>query len=84
MMACPCARSEPRHIPVQALLRMRIEARKDELMPEQWDRKYGTALERLDDVLAQQRADVNLDAAKATTEDAILVEELLDGRLDLR
>ncbi|MEV8183292.1 hypothetical protein [Specibacter sp. NPDC078692] len=83
-LGCPCARSEPRHIPVQALLRQQIEARREELMPEQWQRKFGTAAEQLDDVLAQQRVVVAAAATTASGEDAALIEALLDGRLDLR
>jgi len=83
-LGCPNARSEPRHIPVQALMRQQMERRREELTPDSWKQLYGTAAEQLDDLLKQQRADVAAAASQATDEDSILIEALLDGRLDLR
>lgn len=83
-LGCANARSEPRQIPIQALLRQRLEALRDELPPQRWQQLYGTAVEQLDDLLKQQRVDVEAAASRATSEDAALVEALLGGRLDLR
>lgn len=83
-LGCPNARSEPRHIPVQALMRQQIERRREELTPDSWKQLYGTAAEQLDDLLKQQRADVAAAASQAMDEDSTLIEALLDGRLDLR
>lgn len=83
-LGCPCSRSEPRHIPIQALLLERIQKRQDSLGPHEWQRVYGRVSAQLDDLLRQQRTDPADAAAKATAEDADLVEALLDGRLDLR
>jgi hypothetical protein len=83
-LGCPNARSEPRHVPVQALLRQEIEGRREELTRERWEELYGTAADQLDDLLMQQRADLAEAASQATSEDADLVTALLDGRLDLR
>lgn len=83
-LGCPNARSEPRQVPIQALLRQRLEALRDELPSQRWQQLYGTAVEQLDDLLKQQRADVAAAASRATSEDAALVEALLGGRLDLR
>ena len=83
-LACPNARSEPRHVPVQALLKQRIEARRLELPAKQWERQFGVAEERLDDLLGAQHADVNAMAAQATDKDLQMIEALLDGKYDLR
>lgn len=83
-LGCANARSEPRQIPIQALLRQRLEALRDELPPQRWQQLYGTAVEQLDDLLKQQRVDVAAAASRTTSEDAALVEALLGGRLDLR
>lgn len=83
-LGCANARSEPRQVPIQALLRQRLETLRDELPRQRWQQLYGTAAEQLDDLLKQQRADVTAAASRATTEDAALVEALLGGRLDLR
>ncbi|WP_235564488.1 hypothetical protein [Arthrobacter sp. Soil762] len=52
-LGCPNARSEPRHIPIQALMRQQIERRREELTPDRWKQLYGTATEQLDDLLKQ-------------------------------
>ena len=83
-LGCPCSRSEPRHIPVQALLFERIQKRQDSLGPAEWQQAYGRVSAQLEDLLRQQRTDPADAAAKATSEDSDLVEALLDGRLDLR
>ena len=83
-LGCSNARSEPRHIPVQALLWQRIEARRLELPAKQWERRFGVAEERLDDLLCAQRADVKTMAAQATDRDLQMIEALLDGKYDLR
>lgn len=83
-LGCPNARSEPRHIPVQALLRQRIEARRLELPAKQWERQFGVAEERLDDLLGAQHADINAMAVQTTDKDLQMIEALLDGKYDLR
>ncbi|NSX37714.1 hypothetical protein HTS88_15100 [Pseudarthrobacter oxydans] len=83
-LGCANARSEPRQVPIQALLRQRLETLRDELPPQRWQQLYGTAAEQLDDLLQQQRAGIAAAASRATDEDAALVDALLGGRLDLR
>ena len=50
----------------------------------EWDRKYASVAARLEDLMELQRADPVADAARATKDDARLVQALLDGELDLR
>lgn len=83
-LGCPNARSEPRHIPVQSLLSKRIRARKLEMPAEQWAQRYQVADEQLQDLLRDQRADVDEMALQTSDHDFQMVEALLDGRYDIR
>lgn len=82
-LGCPNARSEPRHIPIQALLYQRISERRMELSNDEWDQTYGSAAEQLEDLLRQQGVVPAEAAALATVQDSELIEALLDGKLDL-
>ncbi|MFK4297671.1 hypothetical protein ABH924_002827 [Arthrobacter sp. GAS37] len=82
-LTCPCSRSEPRHVPVQALMLTELRARRTEMTPPEWDRRFAPAADRLDDVLRLQRADVPAEAGRASTEDARLVRALLENELEI-
>ncbi|MEA5456794.1 hypothetical protein SPF06_18885 [Sinomonas sp. JGH33] len=83
-LGCPNARSEPRHIPTQAVMLQSITRRRTEFSPSEWEARYATAHEQLTDLLDRQHADPEAAAKKATDEDGRLVELLLDRGLDLR
>jgi len=82
-LSCPNARSEPRHIPVQALLSKQIQARQLDMPSEQWSRRFQVADDQLRGLLIEQRADVDEMALQATEDDLRLIEALLDGRYDV-
>ncbi|MFB9820976.1 hypothetical protein [Arthrobacter ramosus] len=82
-LTCPCSRSEPRHVPVQALMLTELRARRTEITPSEWDRRFAPAADRLDDVLQLQRADVQAGAGRASAEDARLVRALLENELEI-
>jgi len=82
-LTCPCSRSEPRHVPVQALMLTELRARRTEITPSEWDRRFASAAARLEDVLQLQRADVQAEAGRASAEDARLVRALLENELEI-
>lgn len=83
-LECPCARSEPRHIPVQAALAVALEDRRLGMDDASWDAQFGAAHARLTDLLTEQNADVSAAAATATTNQHEAIAALLDGHLDIR
>ncbi|MCH6472434.1 hypothetical protein [Sinomonas terrae] len=83
-LGCPCSRSEPRHIPVQALTLIGLRELRPGLDEHEWERKYAPAAAQLEDLMDLQKAVAEDQAAQATEEDARLVRALLDGDLDLR
>lgn len=83
-LGCPCSRSEPRHIPVQALTLIRLRELRPGLDDDEWETKYAPAAAQLEDLMDLQKAVAEDQAAHATEEDARLVRALLDGDLDLR
>ncbi|MBT2513152.1 hypothetical protein [Arthrobacter sp. ISL-30] len=82
-LTCPCSRSEPRHVPVQALMLTELRRRNTEMTPAEWDRRFAAAAARLEDVLHLQRADVPAEAERASAEDARLVRALLENELEI-
>lgn len=83
-LGCPCARSEPRHIPVQAALAARIESERATLGDDAWQARFGAAADRLEDLLGRQRVRVDEAKARVSAEDRALVDALVVGDLDLR
>lgn len=83
-LGCPCARSAPHHIPVQALLLRRIQKKKDDLDGVRWKARFADAANRLEDLLSSQHVNIDHEAAQVDGENRFLVEALVDGRLDLR
>lgn len=83
-LGCPCARSEPRHIPVQAALTLQLEERRLQMDDAQWDSQFGAAHSRLIDLLGEQKADLHLAAKAATPEQLKAITALVEGNLDLR
>lgn len=83
-LGCPCAVSEPRHHPIQALLWQMLDDRRQELLPEEWNAQYGEAFTQLTDLLDVQSVNVP-DASKLVSgTDRRLIESLLEGRLEIR
>lgn len=84
-LGCPCARALPRHLPVQALVHDRLEARRDELTPLQWTQRFALPHAQLGDLLGQhEELDVEDARANATDVDRALVARFLNRELDLR
>jgi hypothetical protein len=82
-LGCPCSRSEPRHIPIQALMLTELRERRAEIMPSEWERRFGPASAQLEDVLTLQHADIASEAARASDEDARLIRALLENELEI-
>lgn len=83
-IGCPCSRSEPRHIPVQALLAMQIESERSTLGTEAWTSRFRTASEGLADLLSEQRVDIAAAQELVSANDRTLVDALVSGDLDIR
>lgn len=83
-LGCPCARSAPHHIPVQALLLRSIQKKKDSIDAASWKVRFGEAADRLEDLLSSQHIDIDHEVAHVDDENRFLVQALVDGRLDLR
>lgn len=83
-LACPNARSEPRHIPTQALTLQVINTRKQELTPANWLAQYGDAHAQLSYLLKAQGAVLEQAAAQSTSEQRALVDALINGELEIR
>lgn len=83
-LGCPNARSEPRHVPVQAVVLEAIHARRASMDEAEWNTRFADASARLHDLLERQQADVASSASRATEEQRRVAELLVDGRLELR
>ncbi|MEW1980546.1 hypothetical protein AB0333_06405 [Citricoccus sp. NPDC079358] len=83
-LGCPNARSEPRHIPIQAAMLESITRRRAEIPATEWEDRFSIASEQLNDLLERQHAGPTVAAEEASDEDRRLIEMVLDGRLDLR
>lgn len=84
-LACPNARALPHHLPAQVAAADRITALRPNSDPAVWRAKYATVLGQLDDILGHYTpAEQDRARATATVELRSLVEQLLDGRWDLR
>ncbi|GAP60820.1 conserved hypothetical protein [Arthrobacter sp. Hiyo1] len=82
-LTCPCSRSEPRHVPVQALMLTELRGRRSEMAPSEWDRRFAPPAARLEDVLQLQRADVQAEAGRVSADDTRLVRALLENELEI-
>ena len=81
-LGCTNARVEPRHVPIQRVLRDRLEARRAEMLSVEWEDRFGTAHGRVVDLLERMPGVPEDDGAASGTAD--LIDQLLDGRWDLR
>lgn len=82
-LGCPCSRSEPRHIPVQASTLLALQDLKSKIDDDDWQRKFQQPAARLKDLLDLQGADPNAEASRATAEDVTNIRALIEGDLDL-
>ncbi|WAH98198.1 hypothetical protein [Arthrobacter sp. MMS18-M83] len=83
-LGCPNARSEPRHIPIQAVMLESITRRRAEIPAAEWEERFSIPSEQLTDLLERQHTGPMVAAEQASNEDRRLVEMVLDGGLDLR
>ncbi|WP_197026100.1 hypothetical protein [Arthrobacter sp. 9MFCol3.1] len=82
-LGCPCSRSEPRHLPVQASTLVELRNLRATTAEAEWQRKFSVATARLEDLMALQRADPEVEAARATDKDLRMIRALVAGDLDL-
>ena len=83
-LGCPNARSEPRHIPVKAVMLESITRRRDEIPAAEREERFSKASQQLTNLLERQHTGPTVVAKEASDEDRRLVEMVLDGGLDLR
>lgn len=82
---CVNARALPHHLPVQMAAADRIAALRPNLDPQVWAVKYAPVLGRLDDILGHYTsAEQDRARTEVTGAQRRLVEQVLDGRWDLR
>jgi hypothetical protein len=82
---CPNARALPHHLPVQTAVRDRIVALRPHLDPPVFQARFAVALAQLDDILDHYTSAEQARArATVTAGQQLLVDELFEGRLDLR
>jgi hypothetical protein len=82
-LGCPCALSEPRHHPVQALLWLKLGDVQMGMLPDQWNTRFAAAFSQLTDLLDRQKVDVNEAAARASSLDSRLLDALLSGLMEI-
>ena len=82
---CPCARATPQHLPVQVLVLDALEARRADLPPLEWARRFALPYAQLADLLDRQPPSaVRAARASATDADRRLVQRFLARELDHR
>lgn len=82
---CPCARALPRHLPIQTLVHDTLEARRSEMTPLTWTRRFALPHTQLADLLRQHdNADVAEARDAVTDTDRAIVARFLNRELDLR
>jgi hypothetical protein len=83
-LSCPCARAEPRHLPVQVLTLDALELRRADLPPLRWAQRFAAPHAQLGDLLSQFPT-AAIDGARrdATDEQRQLVHRFLNRELDL-
>lgn len=83
-LSCPCARAEPRHLPVQLLTLDALERRRADLPPLQWAQRFAASHAQLGDLLAQfPTAAIDAARPEATDEQRQPVDRFLNRELDL-
>jgi hypothetical protein len=84
-LECPCARALPHHLPIQVLVHDRLEARRAEMTPLAWVRRFALPHAQLGDLLTRHDPTDVADArANPSDTDLSLVERFVDRELDLR
>lgn len=82
---CPNARALPRHLPVQVAVANQMAALRPHLDPAVWATRYGPRLGQLASIIGSYTAAEQEQARGALDErQRRLVDDLMDGRLDLR
>ncbi|WP_410812233.1 hypothetical protein [Micromonospora sp. 067-2] len=82
-LSCPCARATPAHLPVQVLVRDALLARRQQMTPLGWGRRFGQAVTQLTDLLKPYGPTAVDDARQAATPaDHDLVDRFLSTGLD--
>ncbi len=80
---CPCARATPQHLPVQVLTLDALAARRAELPPLEWTRRFAVPHAQLADALGRFTPETVAAARAATSEnDRRLVDRFLARELD--
>lgn len=84
-LACSNARALPHQLPIQVAVHDQLAALRTNLDPATWHHRYGTAGARLTDLLGHYSTEDRHQARNQLTEtDRHLVDDLLNGTLDLR
>lgn len=84
-LGCPCARALPRHLPVQVLVRDQLKARRAEMTPLAWTRRFAQPHAQLTELLGRPDQGALDDARAAITDtDRAVVARFLKRELDLR
>lgn len=83
-LGCPNARSEPRHIPIQAAMLASIDSRRFEMTDDEWAGRFSTAHHQLNDLLSRQRANQSATTPSVSSQEQELIDLVLDGGLELR
>jgi len=84
-LSCPCARATPAHLPVQVLVRDALLARRQQMTPLGWARRFGRAVAQLTDLLEPYGPTAVDDARQAATPaDHDVVDRFLSTGLDLK
>ncbi|WP_172512100.1 hypothetical protein [Glutamicibacter mishrai] len=83
-LGCPNARSEPRHLPIQAAMLASIKRRRPEMTDEEWAGRFSTAHHQLNDLLNRQGAGQSAATPAVSSQEQELIDLVLDGGLELR
>jgi hypothetical protein len=84
-LLCRNARALPHQLPIQTAAHDQLKTLRANLDPRLWEHRYGTPFARLTDLLGHYSAEDRNEARHQLSDvDRRLVDELLDGKLDLR
>lgn len=84
-LECPCARALPHHLPVQALVFERLQARKADMTPLAWAQRFARAHTQLADLLSRHDAAAVAQArADATPQQHAMVDRFINREMDIR
>ncbi|MET7774138.1 hypothetical protein [Nocardia sp. NPDC005366] len=82
---CPCARALPRHLPIQVLVHDRLHARKSEMTPLDWARRFALPHAQLAELINRHDShDIEDARTDATDTDRDVVQRFLNRELDQR